>query len=66
LEERETWAANDPILRLADALKRHGVVDEAELMSVKVRVVDEFNKAVVQARNAPLPTVQDLTTDVLV
>ncbi len=65
-EERETWAANDPILRLADALQRHGVVDEAGLMAVKMRVVDEFNQAVVQARNAPLPTVQDLTTDVLV
>ena len=65
-EERETWAANDPILRLADALKRHGVVDEAGLTAIKVRVVDEFNQAVVQARQAPLPTVQDLTTDVLV
>jgi hypothetical protein len=36
------------------------------LAAIKARVVDQFNQAVVRARNAPLSTVQDLTTDVLV
>jgi TPP-dependent pyruvate/acetoin dehydrogenase alpha subunit len=65
-EERDAWAASDPIRRFADALERHGVVDDAGLAAIKARVVDQFNQAVVRARNAPLPTVQDLTTDVLV
>jgi len=65
-EEREAWAASDPILRLADALRRQGLVDAAGLEAIKARIVDEFNQAVARARNAPLPTVRDLTTDVLV
>jgi TPP-dependent pyruvate/acetoin dehydrogenase alpha subunit len=65
-EERDAWAASDPILRFADALKRHGVVDDAGLTAIKARIVEQFNQAVVRARSAPLPTVQDLTTDVLV
>jgi TPP-dependent pyruvate/acetoin dehydrogenase alpha subunit len=65
-EERDAWTANDPLLRFADVLQRQGLVDEAGLQAIEARIVDEFNRAVVVARQAPLPTVQDLTTDVMV
>lgn len=65
-EEREAWAARDPILRLADALKRQGYVDDAGLEAIRTRIAGDFNAAVVRARNAPQPTAHDLTTDVLV
>lgn len=65
-EEREAWAARDPILRLADALKRQGYVDDAGLEAIRTRIAGDLNAAVVRARNAPQPTVHDLTTDVLV
>jgi TPP-dependent pyruvate/acetoin dehydrogenase alpha subunit len=65
-DEREAWAANDPIDRFASLLKTQGIVDEAELAAIKARILDEFNRAVQNARRAPLPTVHDLTTEVLV
>ena len=55
-----------PYPALGDALLRQGLADDAELEAIKARVADEFNEAVERARNAPLPTVRDLTTDVLV
>ncbi len=64
-EERETWAASDPILRLADRLQARGLADRGELDAIRNRIVDEFNKAVQLAREAPQPTVDELTTDVL-
>jgi len=63
-EERETWAANDPIRRLADMLKDRGLIDDAGLAAVKARVLEDFNKAVERARQAPLPSLGDLTSDV--
>jgi len=65
-DERDAWTANDPIRRFADVLQRQGLVDEAGLQAIEARIVDEFNQAVVIARQAPMPTVQDLTTDVMV
>ncbi|MHB8863324.1 MAG: thiamine pyrophosphate-dependent dehydrogenase E1 component subunit alpha [Pirellulaceae bacterium] len=65
-QEREAWAASDPLRRLGDALTCAGLSNDEELASIRGRIVDAFNQAVVRARNAPLPTVNDLTTDVLV
>jgi pyruvate dehydrogenase E1 component alpha subunit len=65
-EEREAWAANDPIRRLGDALQRHGLADEASVQMIKKRIAADFDTAVARARTAPQPTVYDLTTDVLV
>jgi TPP-dependent pyruvate/acetoin dehydrogenase alpha subunit len=65
-EERKQWAANDPILRMADALKRRGVAGDAELEAIRTRIVGEFNRAVENARNAPPPPAYELTTDVMV
>ena len=63
-EEREAWAAQDPIERFAQVLKARGVIDDAGLEAIKTRTVRQFSEAVENAKRAPLPTVQDLTTDV--
>ncbi|OHB84068.1 MAG: hypothetical protein A2V98_12110, partial [Planctomycetes bacterium RBG_16_64_12] len=65
-EEREAWFAQDPIERLAQQLKQQGVVDDARLEAIKNRLLHEFTEAVEVARRQPLPTSDDLTTDVFV
>jgi pyruvate dehydrogenase E1 component alpha subunit len=62
--ERDQWAAKDPIERFAQVLVREGNVDPAHLDAIKARLTQEFNEAVENAKRAPLPTIQDLTTDV--
>ncbi|MGO8691598.1 MAG: thiamine pyrophosphate-dependent dehydrogenase E1 component subunit alpha [Thermoguttaceae bacterium] len=63
-EEREAWAARDPIERLAGVLVDRGLIDAAGLEAIKTRAMEEFNQAVESARRAPLPAAADLTTDV--
>ncbi len=63
-EEREAWAAQDPIERFAQVLKNRGVADDAGLEAMKTRILRQFGEAVENAKRAPLPTLQDLTTDV--
>ena len=63
-EERAAWAAKDPIERFAQMLKSQGIADDAALGAIKRRIVEQFNAAVEKAKLAPLPTVQDLTTEV--
>ncbi len=63
-EEREAWAAKDPIERFAQVLKSRGVVDDAALEAVKARILHQFNTAVEIARQAPPPGIEELTTDV--
>jgi TPP-dependent pyruvate/acetoin dehydrogenase alpha subunit len=65
-EERDVWRAGDPLVRFADALRRHGAADDHALADLRARVIQEFNEAVARARSAPQPTIDDLTTDVLV
>jgi TPP-dependent pyruvate/acetoin dehydrogenase alpha subunit len=65
-EEREAWAAQDPIDRFAGVLKGRGLIDDAGLESIAARFRDEFQQAVETARRAPLPDVSELTTDVFV
>jgi TPP-dependent pyruvate/acetoin dehydrogenase alpha subunit len=65
-EEREEWAAKDPIARFAATLKTLGLIDDAGLEAVKSRIRRDFDAAVGVARQQPLPTPQDLTTEVFV
>ena len=63
-EEREAWAARDPLERLAGVLVDRGLIDAAGLEAIKAHVEEEFNQAVESARRAPLPAAADSTTDV--
>ena len=63
-DEREAWAAQDPLVRFAQVLKDRGAADEAGLEAVKADVVRRFKEAVEIAKREPQPTLQDLTTDV--
>jgi pyruvate dehydrogenase E1 component alpha subunit len=63
-EERQAWAARDPIERFGQVLVSQGVADNTGLEAIQQRVLDQFNRAVENARQAPLPSVQELTTDV--
>jgi TPP-dependent pyruvate/acetoin dehydrogenase alpha subunit len=65
-EEREAWAARDPIERFGEVLKRRGVADDAGLQDIKTRVLQQFQAAVEIAKQQPQPTLHDLTTDVFV
>ena len=63
-EERESWAAKDPIGRFAAVLEGRGIVDGAGLEAIRARVLDEFARAVEDARRAPSPDPDELTRDV--
>jgi pyruvate dehydrogenase E1 component alpha subunit len=63
--ERDEWFAKDPIERFADILKQQGVSDDAGLDAIKAEIITQFNEAVDVAKREPLPTLEDLTTDVL-
>ena len=65
-KEQLLWAANDPMVRLGDAIIRAGMAGEARLAAIRAQLEAEFQAAVDAARKAPLPTLDDLTTDVLV
>ena len=62
--EREEWFAKDPIERLADELLKRGDITPDDLAAIRTRVEKQIEEAVVQARQAPQPTLDDLTTDV--
>ncbi|MCC6579574.1 MAG: thiamine pyrophosphate-dependent dehydrogenase E1 component subunit alpha [Phycisphaeraceae bacterium] len=62
--ERETWTAGDPIERFGNHLIERGVADQAALNDIRQSVIRDFNSAVEVARRQPLPTLDDLTTDV--
>ncbi len=63
-EEREEWSRRDPIDRFAQVLIDRGLVDQAGLEAIRSRVRGRFQAAVEVARTQPLPTLDDLTTDV--
>jgi len=62
--EREEWFAKDPIERFAEVLKKQGISDDAGLDAIKAGILRHFNEAVEIAKREPLPTLQELTTDV--
>ncbi len=63
-EEREEWSRRDPIDRFAQVLIDRGLVDQAGLEAIRSRVRGRLEAAVEVARTEPLPTLDDLTTDV--
>jgi pyruvate dehydrogenase E1 component alpha subunit len=63
-DEREAWFARDPIERFGDWLRENAGVGAPELARIKTQVDAQIEQAVNNAKNAPMPTVADLTTDV--
>ena len=61
--ERKEWAERDPIGVLAARLQTEGVADEAEIERMRSRAAQRFAEAVDRARAAPLPSADDLETD---
>jgi TPP-dependent pyruvate/acetoin dehydrogenase alpha subunit len=64
-EERDEWHSRDPIDRLGTILRDRGLADQAELDRIRTEIQSRFQAAVELARHQPMPTVEDLTTDVL-
>ena len=63
--ERESWFARDPIERFAERLLARGDVTPPDLAAINSSVERQIESAVEIAKQAPQPTVADLTTDVL-
>jgi acetoin:2,6-dichlorophenolindophenol oxidoreductase subunit alpha len=64
-DEREEWLRRDPIDRLGQLLKDRGLADPEALDRVRSEVRAQFEAAVEAAKRQPLPTLEELTTDVL-
>jgi pyruvate dehydrogenase E1 component alpha subunit len=64
-EERAAWSRRDPIDRFASLLLEHGLADREGLDQIKTQARTRFEAAVAAARQQPLPTLADLTTDVI-
>ena len=63
-EEREAWAAREPIGAFAKRLIARGDTTQAELDAIRAAVDRRIGEAIEAARQAPKPTIDDLTTDV--
>jgi pyruvate dehydrogenase E1 component alpha subunit len=64
-EEREEWHRRDPIDRLGKILEQRGLAEQAELDRVHADIQTHFQATVEAARRQPMPSLDDLTTDVL-
>lgn len=62
--EKQAWFDRDPIRLLGDALTQHRDVDAIQLEGIRDEIVAQFELAAERARNAPLPSDDDLITDV--
>jgi TPP-dependent pyruvate/acetoin dehydrogenase alpha subunit len=63
-DERERWYARDPIDLLGRRLIDAGIATEADINRVRQDVKRRFQAAVEQARIQPMPSPDDLITDV--
>jgi TPP-dependent pyruvate/acetoin dehydrogenase alpha subunit len=65
-DERDTWFQRDPIDRFAEVLTGKKKVPAERLTALRADVDGEITQAVASAAIAPLPTLDDLTTDVFI
>jgi TPP-dependent pyruvate/acetoin dehydrogenase alpha subunit len=64
-DERDEWLRRDPIDRLGRLLLDRGLAGPGELDQVRSAARARFQAAVEAARRQPMPSLDDLTTDVL-
>ncbi len=62
--ERQEWLTRDPIERFATRLQADGLTDPVRLEAMKSAATERFAAGVERAKAAPLPTLDDLETDV--
>ncbi len=62
--EREEWLRRDPIERFGRVLVERGIASQAALEQIRTQIQAQFQSAVQEAREQPLPTTDELTTDV--
>ncbi len=65
-DERDDWFRRDPIELLGRLLLERGLMSLAETEAIRKAIQAQFQDAVASARRQPLPSLDDLTTDVLV
>jgi TPP-dependent pyruvate/acetoin dehydrogenase alpha subunit len=63
-EEVEKWKQRDPIKLLTDRAQAAGLVTEADLQTIEMKVVQEVSQAVTVAESGPWEPVEDLMRDV--
>jgi TPP-dependent pyruvate/acetoin dehydrogenase alpha subunit len=63
-EERDEWFGRDPIGRFAKVLVGRNIADEQFIGEIRDRVRLELEGAIDTAKAAPLPSLDELTTDV--
>jgi pyruvate dehydrogenase E1 component alpha subunit len=63
-DEREAWFSRDPITRFATQLLARRDITQADLDAIKARIDTQIAQSVELAKQAPQPTLADLTTDV--
>jgi acetoin:2,6-dichlorophenolindophenol oxidoreductase subunit alpha len=63
-EEREEWFARDPIERLGRVLNERGLAGQSDLEIIHTEAHRGFQAAVELARRQPMPSTDELTTDV--
>jgi pyruvate dehydrogenase E1 component alpha subunit len=63
-EEREEWFARDPIERLGRLMTDRGHAVQADFDAIQTEAQRSFHAAVEAARQQPMPTPEDLSTDV--
>jgi len=63
-EEVQAWLKKDPIPRFEGQLKEMGVLTDAQIAEIRAKVEAQVKEAVDFAESSPLPSVDDLLTDV--
>ena len=65
-EETEAWRQRDALAHFAERTVREGLVEPGNLHRIDAEVAAEVDDAVRAAQEAPLPTPEDVATDVYV
>jgi pyruvate dehydrogenase E1 component alpha subunit/2-oxoisovalerate dehydrogenase E1 component len=63
-DEIERWKVQDPIVRLTDAMRAHGLLVEADVATLEASVAAEVATAVAEAEAGPWEPIEDLLKDV--
>ncbi|MEX0642725.1 MAG: thiamine pyrophosphate-dependent dehydrogenase E1 component subunit alpha [Pirellulales bacterium] len=63
--ERDEWRDRDPILQFATRLANQHIADELSLRQIRECIQEELEESILKAKEAPLPEIDELLTDVL-